>query len=854
MDSAVDLISEDEQSYLSIQSDDSCIIYSPSVNKMGTFEDLVMTPPPRHPLLESVSARFEHNRQEMDERINTMRTRREVEVAHCEYLKKNVASPEHTAEAKSTVMTWANKHNIVERANRRMLKAKRSPFPRQSWGGNSSIEIISPSSIPDSLAAQYRNKTSNMTRGSSNSNLCDSVKSGPSCVTSKSDLYRCAVLNCEVPFSSRLIYSQHQSEALHTPCNPLRLVSDNRVSSTPVAFMCPKCNLIMNTEEECKKHMKEKKHLVFLDPLQIGGYMCPQCLLIFPETTLCWKHMDSYRHSDIVYPFQDDMSLPNDIIKPPVPVSVQLCHDFQIRCLQVPMTISCVDCSQISMNQAELNNHQELFRDSHILSCSAPRSIVEVFSDYLTGYSCEKCASVCPSPKEKQDHQCCEAVTGVVIEKSATSFTDFVKCCGLSLRVTKKDAVRSHNVGVSVEEKTYKDATNHFALLPTSQVETFTKGSGITKGHSLLAGSSQNNNGHTNYTNAYNNAIRSPKRHCRDYQGPYQRMGSPTKKTKCCNIYSQEESSIRECIDLGGAKDTVPILTNSCTETEFDRCLKEMNESQQSSCPTRDCRAKGECSMMSSFNNAVKSIFHCSCSKEKEGNVQNINSSKEKPRVVAECSSTKLNLRDSKFPVNIAAQSSGADNIDQIIIGITEAAEGPSSKTLGTVDVDSTIEITGYSAAKPRIASPVAQENLETMKHIIFLDIDNWPKLFQKLPTHLPEKTFVWGFFGGANVWSEPMLCPQFAYQKKNGWFHLHDQCGRSKDAADFAICLTVGRMDERLPKSIPFTILSGDKGFNELERQMKNSDRRAVVIDPHTAQKFSGSMIYTMITSVTDV
>ena len=59
--------------------------------------------------------------------------------------------------------------------------------------------------------------------------------------------------------------------------------------------------------------------------------------------------------------------------------------------------------------------------------------------------------------------------------------------------------------------------------------------------------------------------------------------------------------------------------------------------------------------------------------------------------------------------------------------------------------------------------------------------------------------------------------------------------------------------MHERLPKHIPFTIVSGDKGFIEVERQMRDSHRKAVVIDPHSAQQFSNDMIYTMVTSVAD-
>lgn len=57
--------------------------------------------------------------------------------------------------------------------------------------------------------------------------------------------------------------------------------------------------------------------------------------------------------------------------------------------------------------------------------------------------------------------------------------------------------------------------------------------------------------------------------------------------------------------------------------------------------------------------------------------------------------------------------------------------------------------------------------------------------------------------------------------------------------------------MDMVLPPTVHFTILSGDKGFMEIERQMKGSKRKAVVIDPHEAMKMSSHVLYTMIVSV---
>lgn len=88
--------------------------------------------------------------------------------------------------------------------------------------------------------------------------------------------------------------------------------------------------------------------------------------------------------------------------------------------------------------------------------------------------------------------------------------------------------------------------------------------------------------------------------------------------------------------------------------------------------------------------------------------------------------------------------------------------------------------------------SMVSTQHLSNMKNIVFLDLDNWPSFFHKLPRCLPDFTFVWGFFGGKNPWFEPNGVAVFREMKRKGFFYLNERCGSTKDAADFAIVLTV--------------------------------------------------------------
>uniref|UniRef100_A0A8C9E5U8 E3 SUMO-protein ligase ZNF451 n=1 Tax=Phocoena sinus TaxID=42100 RepID=A0A8C9E5U8_PHOSS len=103
---------------------------------------------------------------------------------------------------------------------------------------------------------------------------------------------------------------------------------------------------------------------------------------------------------------------------------------------------------------------------------------------------------------------------------------------------------------------------------------------------------------------------------------------------------------------------------------------------------------------------------------------------------------------------------------------------------------------------------------------------------------------------GGNTNWKPPVNCKIYNYLNKIGCFFLHPRCSKRKDAADFAICMHAGRLDEQLPKQIPFTILSGDQGFLELENQFKKTQRPAHILNPHHLE---GDMMCALLNSISD-
>ncbi|XP_068255816.1 E3 SUMO-protein ligase ZNF451-like isoform X1 [Nyctibius grandis] len=103
---------------------------------------------------------------------------------------------------------------------------------------------------------------------------------------------------------------------------------------------------------------------------------------------------------------------------------------------------------------------------------------------------------------------------------------------------------------------------------------------------------------------------------------------------------------------------------------------------------------------------------------------------------------------------------------------------------------------------------------------------------------------------GGYSTWKPPVQCQIYNYLKRIGCFFLHPRCGTRRKAANFALCVHAGRLDEHLPKQIPFTVLSGDKSFLELETEFKMTQRSARVLNPHHIE---GDMLCALLNSISD-
>jgi len=132
----------------------------------------------------------------------------------------------------------------------------------------------------------------------------------------------------------------------------------------------------------------------------------------------------------------------------------------------------------------------------------------------------------------------------------------------------------------------------------------------------------------------------------------------------------------------------------------------------------------------------------------------------------------------------------------------------------------------------------------KNFEQVLFVDLDNWRNFFGKLNDYIPDKTFVWGFWGGTWEWHRPLGNRFFAELVAQGRFE-ETMAGRSKDAADFAMVFKIGQLSVKLQNNdIAFTVISGDRGFEQLNRDTASYRRPFRVFNPHALDKYCGHVL----------
>jgi len=155
---------------------------------------------------------------------------------------------------------------------------------------------------------------------------------------------------------------------------------------------------------------------------------------------------------------------------------------------------------------------------------------------------------------------------------------------------------------------------------------------------------------------------------------------------------------------------------------------------------------------------------------------------------------------------------------------------------------------TSRTAGTPSAAASLYPASLT---QVVYLDLDNWVNFFQKLPGLLPENCFVHGFHAAKTKYVEPRNNPALEKLRAAGCWKLHPACLDRRDAADQAIVFQCGMDLPVLPASVAFTVVSGDRGFEQLKKNCEESGRELKLLDPHT--QVTPTMLLELINTVAE-
>ncbi|XP_046550310.1 E3 SUMO-protein ligase ZNF451-like [Haliotis rubra] len=871
-------------------------IQSP-MNRKSIKDDNVDAPSPRFALLESVSGRFEQNRREREERINRMRNRQEAEKAHSLYLKLNVSSPYELQQARHVAESWAKRNGrqrplmterqrqvlqqieTVDRSNRRSQRLASPPSLNISNNANDYTETCPIIGCQVKFTNQQDHE---MHERHFEHSPCNPLLQMPNgCLPDHPLGFVCP--KCGESFQRKIECQEHMVMSDH-----LSLFSPLPVS----AYMCPQCLLFFPEKMRCHNHMEELHHFEvaypFNDDLNTNPSSCPKTVPVTQElacdfiqkvkarcptfTLTCvecqvvvenQQELDQHRReteemhmfsssassnlAEIFAEYLGDSTCDTCLQVLHTPPSDGI-HNCGTGMQGVSINLNCKSFNEfvlrcghtLQMNPSGQTLSAEGSGVTHQLSLEPPPCPPEPSTSGLAGtsqghvdiYSIASGSS--PGDVESLHLDSASTTAGVDthLSMSVSSTPGGADTGRLSSTSSEESASyvdngrkRSYDNGRKRSYDNGRKRSHVIEISSSSEDEILKLTSSACKRRKINAKSSSS-------------AKKSKKR---KKLASRKRISSTSEKNEC---EVSVENDIMFCKDNNGNDKLKP--------NEQLACLSQAEHLQSSH--QAALKEKLSADYIASLARKEHSSSKPSGASTKWPSPFTCNLPVRRP-VKGQSSSSSTSSSSSEHPVKtdpvhlLTFREQGQDACPQSSTKQSTIGHALRSSTDASKSQAATVK--RPNSVSPSRSFEAYPDNLEEMNLVLFVDLDNWGGFFKKLPRNLPEKSFVWGFYGGKQRWVPPNKNMIYKKLVKNNCLHIHEQCGTSKDAADFAICLTVGKMDERLPKHIPFTILSGDKGFLEVERQMKMSSRKMVVIDPHNAEQHDNEVLYAMIISL---
>ncbi|XP_027500739.1 E3 SUMO-protein ligase ZNF451 isoform X6 [Corapipo altera] len=644
----------------------------------------------------------------------------------------------------------------------------------------------------------------------------------------------CPVMHCNREFDNVHLLLGHLQRFDHSPCDPtvtLRGPPNNAVA-------CVICCERFSTSQQYSDHLLSKLnendgHKKGLPPQHIQCFACPNCFLLFTKSEECLQHMSGKKHFLQVSQLNDEMKTGH-----PLPFPTYAKNLLISLCKEVPFQVKCISCCKILRSHMELTAHFRMRCHNSGPVALSKKSISQVAEIFKT---------------KGEDKDCISSPMEVSPERSPIAGKWQCRICEEMFE--SEESVKQHCM--SLESHAFHRYScglcrNHFRKVGTLErhfqehhnQETQTK---------YFCGLC----GHLFFDTEEEFLIHYTEIHGTDYTFVPEQMEVSIKKEE--DFLPVEQGDLLTC----GCRTTYVSKINR--KNDYENCQKAMLE--KGNLWFRCCLCSATAQNIADLKNHLKShtslkpkgemyVVRCAaCNK----NFNDLPSAHQhyhmkhcflqKPDISSLASESENTVF--KFTASGACQVRKPHRL-QFQASPSKTQDRPQLSPLQR-PIEQRKENNEDSAHAEELSENGDLPDLDylsTMTHIVLVDLDNWGSFFTQLPANLNQGTFIWGFQGGYSNWKPPVQCKIYNYLKRIGCFFLHPRCGTRREAADFALCVHAGRLDEHLPKQIPFTVLSGDKSFLELENQFKMTQRSACILNPHHIE---GDMMCALLNSISD-
>ncbi|XP_069111767.1 E3 SUMO-protein ligase ZNF451-like isoform X2 [Argopecten irradians] len=773
--------------------------------------------PRKHPLLDNVKARFQQQHEEQQERVERLQAKREAEIFHNRYLKQYVVDPTKMAEAKFAAEQWAKKHStavekqikkairenrdtpvqrrrkmLLDRARNDGFTQQQSPVQRDRLVRGSASTSTGTGSTR-LLGTQSERPSSTQTRRPGTRVITESE-----CIDVDSFDETISLGNCIREYNKQSrdnegelkVMGNHNTDGKLTHQNN-EIKKQNRTKQDSISFQ--EKEEILIEDDDLSVILLDNSDVAATPDCTTSDHLTPD-----PVTSVT-DNLSGTRCC--VVNCGADFSTKRGILDHESEFDHSPCNPL-LQCTDCrlppsPLGYACPKCMQVFQTEEDCIIHQK----SDHLPFLPPLEIA--------CYLCPQCLSLFPSRHDCKHHisqlnhyGIAYPFNGDTRNQTSTSpvpvsrplAEDFVtRCRFVSFSVSCLDCtlvIESNAEIVQHLEETNNQHWHFISTATTQQVDVFSK---------YLA---------SHACSTCESVIPAPVSEDDIHHCVSNETESVIGQIAELNCQTFRDFVRRCCISFMVSQDAKPI--NRFSDQKPPSSLRQTtNRKRKRSCDSvclKEIKVEA-CSSADTVYDSIKDRLKISVKKEQDIPVKLEQNSSE----------------DIKYVKHECLPKERSQNLDKDCLDQSNLSD----------------------------VSLIDPVNLNKMKNIIFVNLEVWPYFFKKLPLNLPSNTFVWGFCG-EGTWQEPHSCP--VYDHQNGNFYLSPPCGHSKDAADFSLCLTFGRMDECLDKRVNFTILSGDHSYQQLDRQKGKNNRTVVLIDPSNIHQWTDyNILYTIISSVGD-